>query len=44
MKKVEILWASTREAYNFLQAKQLKCEIKHMWKERDGTNLYKHKK
>jgi len=27
MKKVEILWASTREAYNFIQAKQLKCNI-----------------
>ena len=26
-KNVQILWASTREAYNFLQAKQLKCEI-----------------
>ncbi len=24
---VEILWASTREPYNFLQAKQLKCHI-----------------
>ena len=26
-KKIEILWASTREAYNFTQAKQLKCDI-----------------
>ena len=26
-KNVEILWASTREPYNFLQAKQLKCDI-----------------
>ena len=26
-KNVEILWASTREAYNYLQAKQLKCNI-----------------
>jgi transaldolase len=26
-KNVEILWASTREAYNYLQAKQLKCQI-----------------
>ena len=26
-KKVEILWASTREAYNFIQAKQLNCHI-----------------
>tara|TARA_B100000029_G_scaffold173449_1_gene169959 strand:- start:199 stop:891 length:693 start_codon:yes stop_codon:yes gene_type:complete len=26
-KNVEILWASTREPYNFLQAKQLKCHI-----------------
>ena len=24
---VEILWASTREAYNYIQAKQLKCNI-----------------
>ncbi len=24
---IEILWASTREAYNFTQAKQLKCNI-----------------
>ena len=24
---IEILWASTREAYNFIQAKQLKCNI-----------------
>ena len=27
MKKVEILWASTREAYNYLQAKQCGCSI-----------------
>tara|TARA_B100000242_G_scaffold254213_1_gene196858 strand:+ start:66 stop:758 length:693 start_codon:yes stop_codon:yes gene_type:complete len=26
-KNVSILWASTREAYNFIQAKQLKCDI-----------------
>ena len=26
-KNVEILWASTREAYNFIQAKHLKCNI-----------------
>jgi len=26
-KNVEILWASTRESYNYLQAKQLKCNI-----------------
>ena len=26
-KNIEILWASTREAYNFTQAKQLKCDI-----------------
>ena len=26
-KNIEILWASTREAYNYLQAKQLKCHI-----------------
>jgi transaldolase len=26
-KKIEILWASTREAYNYIQAKQLKCNI-----------------
>tara|TARA_B100001029_G_C14978067_1_gene404308 strand:+ start:311 stop:1003 length:693 start_codon:yes stop_codon:yes gene_type:complete len=26
-KNVEILWASTREAYNFLQAKEIKCHI-----------------
>ena len=26
-KNIEILWASTREAYNFLQAKQLGCNI-----------------
>ena len=23
----EILWASTREAYNYIQAKQIKCNI-----------------
>ena len=27
MKKVEILWASTREAYNYLQAKSYGCQI-----------------
>ena len=27
MKKVEILWASTREAYNYLQAKDCSCSI-----------------
>ena len=26
-KNVEILWASTREAYNYLQARQLGCHI-----------------
>jgi transaldolase len=26
-KNIEILWASTREAYNFLQAKDLGCQI-----------------
>ena len=26
-KKIEILWASTREAYNYLQAKKLTCNI-----------------
>ena len=26
-KNIEILWASTREAYNFIQAKSLKCNI-----------------
>ena len=26
-KNVEILWASTREAYNYIQAKQLGCSI-----------------
>ena len=26
-KNIKILWASTREAYNFIQAKQLKCNI-----------------
>jgi transaldolase len=27
MRKIEILWASTREAYNYLQAKQYGCQI-----------------
>ena len=27
MNKVEILWASTREAYNYLQAKNCGCQI-----------------
>ncbi len=26
-KNIEILWASTREAYNYIQAKKLKCNI-----------------
>ena len=26
-KNIEILWASTREAYNFIQAQQLNCNI-----------------
>ena len=26
-KNVEILWASTREVYNYLQAKKIKCNI-----------------
>ena len=26
-KNIEILWASTREAYNFIQAKQINCNI-----------------
>ena len=26
-KNVEILWASTREPYNYIQAKQIKCQI-----------------
>ena len=26
-KNIEILWASTREAYNYIQAKQLRCNI-----------------
>ena len=26
-KNREILWASTREAYNYIQAKQLNCDI-----------------
>ena len=25
--KIEILWASTREPYNYIQAKQIKCNI-----------------
>ena len=25
--KVEILWASTREPYNYIQAKKLNCQI-----------------
>ena len=27
LRKVKILWASTREAYNYLQARQLGCHI-----------------
>ena len=27
LKKVDILWASTREAYNYLQAKEYGCSI-----------------
>ena len=27
MKKIEILWASTREAYNYLQANDCGCSI-----------------
>ena len=27
LKKTEILWASTREAYNYLQAKNCGCQI-----------------
>ena len=27
MKKVEILWASTREVYNYLQARNYGCQI-----------------
>ena len=27
LKKVKILWASTREAYNFMQAKEINCDI-----------------
>ena len=27
IKNIEVLWASTREAYNYLQAKELKCQI-----------------
>ncbi len=26
-KNIEILWASTREPYNYIQAKQLNCNI-----------------
>ena len=26
-KNIKILWASTREAYNFIQAKQINCDI-----------------
>ena len=26
-KNVEILWASTREPYNYIEAKKLKCHI-----------------
>ena len=26
-KNIEILWASTREVYNYIQAKQLNCNI-----------------
>ena len=26
-RNIEILWASTREAYNYTQAKQIKCDI-----------------
>ena len=26
-KNVEVLWASTREPYNYIQAKKLKCHI-----------------
>ena len=26
-RKIQILWASTREAYNYTQAKELKCDI-----------------
>ena len=26
-KNIDILWASTREAYNYIQAKQLRCNI-----------------
>ena len=26
-KNVEILWASVREPYNYIQAKQLKCHL-----------------
>tara|TARA_B100001559_G_scaffold313147_1_gene311815 strand:- start:1204 stop:1902 length:699 start_codon:yes stop_codon:yes gene_type:complete len=27
IKNIEILWASTRESYNYIQAKQIKCNI-----------------
>ena len=26
-KNIDILWASTREAYNYIQAKQINCNI-----------------
>ena len=26
-KNIEILWASTREPYNYIQAKQINCDI-----------------
>ena len=26
-KNIQILWASTREAYNYIQAKQINCDI-----------------
>ena len=28
-KNIDILWASTREAYNYIQAKQLRCNINY---------------
>ena len=27
MKKIKILWASTREAYNYMQANECQCDI-----------------
>ena len=27
LKNIDILWASTRESYNYLQAKNIKCNI-----------------